>query len=73
MGHKENATSTDIRAKKPKTGMEIVWRFKDSKGWRVGHVRELLGQGRIVRIKESRYATFGDDTVALTDIDWYIK
>ena len=68
---KPKASSTD-RAK-PKDGAEIVWRYKDNKGWHCGVIRAVLGGGRIVEIGETAYSTFGVDRVALNDIDWYPK
>ncbi|MDZ4250900.1 MAG: hypothetical protein U0990_12560 [Candidatus Nanopelagicales bacterium] len=57
--------------RKPGLGAQIVWRFKGDKGWRKGIVRNLMAKNRIVVIGETNYATFGNDTVAFDDIDWY--
>ena len=58
---------------KPEEGMEIVWRFKDNKGWRVGRVREVMADGRVIRIHDNEFVSLVGDTVALRDIDWYMK
>lgn len=67
------ANPSTERNRSPKNGTEIVWRFKDNKGWRVGFVRGVLAKGRIVEISEGRYSSWGIDTVSIDDIDWYLK
>ena len=57
------------RAKAPKVGTNIVWRFHGNKGWSSGYVRAVKGDGRIVEI----VSTFTDQLVAIADIEWYVE
>jgi hypothetical protein len=58
---------------RPKQSQEIVWRFKDNKGWRTGWVRELMGGYQIARITEGEHQSSGGEIVAIEDIDWYYR
>jgi hypothetical protein len=72
----KNNTATDLivakqkREPKPQSGLWIVWRFKDNKGWREGYIKQTMAKGRILKITETNYSHDGE-TVALADIDWY--
>jgi hypothetical protein len=61
--------STEIAAS-PSAGWDIVWRFKDNKGWRIGRVTALYGGYKIVEIQEGSWPP---DRVSLDDIDWHRK
>lgn len=57
-------------AKAPREGDEIVWRFKDNKGWRRGIVRSVMSGYTIIEVQEGAWPV---DRVALEDIDWRRK
>lgn len=56
----------------PRVNAEIVWRFKDNKGWRVGTVREVMAGGKVVKLEDGR-ASYGGDLVSVEDIEWHLK
>ena len=69
----KNASCTE-RVHTPRVGVEIVWRFKDNKGWSVGFVREVMGGRRVIRITETPYSSgYSGSNVAVSDIDWHAK
>ena len=65
---------TDRADKKPTKDAEIVWRFKDNKGWSTGFVREIMARGKVIHITDGKFSgPYNGNKVALADIEWHYR